>query len=68
MFVDVGFESSEKPSMFERMEGIEMDFREELGTAFKSDDRDEADVEDVDEDEAEEEDDDDVCWADPPPR
>ena len=43
---------------------------EELGTAFKSDDRDEADVEDVDEDEAEEEDDDDddVCWADPPPR
>ena len=53
--------SSEKPSMFERMEGIEMDFREELGTAFKSDDRDEADVEDVDEDEAEEEDDDDVC-------
>ena len=54
--------------MFERMEGIEMDFREELGTAFKSDDRDEADVEDVDEDEAEEEDDDDVCWADPPPR
>jgi hypothetical protein len=72
MFVDVGLELSEKPSMFERIDGIEMDLSDEVGTAFRREDRDVADVEledDDEDDEDDEEDEEDDCGAEaPPPR
>lgn len=69
MFVDGELvESCEKPRTFERIEGIETDFRDEVGTAFSNDDRDVVDVEEDDDVEKGDEDDaEDDCWVDPPP-
>ena len=58
--------------MFERIDGIEMDLSDEVGTAFRREDRDVADVEledDDEDDEDDEEDEEDDCGAEaPPPR